>query len=67
MLAGESDRLGWVGELGEMADEAQVGRDGQNGGALVRKRHAAGQCEECRFFFFSEPCHKRVRTPQVYH
>jgi hypothetical protein len=32
----------------------------------VRQRRAAGQFEECQFFFFSEPCHKRVKIPQVY-
>ena len=60
MPAGEADGFGWVGEFCEIADEAQIFRDGQNGRPLVRKRSAAGQCEEGRFFFFREPGHRFV-------
>ncbi len=65
MLPGESHGFGRMGGLGEIAKQAQVFCERENGWALLRERGTARKFEEGGFFFFSEFCHKLVRCPQV--
>ena len=58
VASGEIDRLGWVGELGEVGEQPQVIRHGQDGRYLGRKLWPAGELKERRLLFFRESGHR---------